>query len=319
MKSLYYDGNNAECRELPMPGPVPGESVIELLAGGICRTDLEICRGYMGFAGVLGHEFVGRALDGPHEGMRVVGEINAACGSCGLCRMGLRGHCAHRTVLGIAGRNGAFAEYFMLPHENLIPVPGSLTDEEAVFTEPLAAALEIREQLELPPSWDIAVIGDGRLAYLAAQVLRISGNSVFIFGKHESKLEQFRKIGIETVSEDDARYAAKFPVVVECSGHPAGMERAMRLLRPRGTLVLKSTYHGKPGIDLARIVVSEWKVLGSRCGPFQPALRLLAGKGIEVMSMISGKYHLSEGCRALQAAARPESRKVLLYPDPRHD
>jgi threonine dehydrogenase-like Zn-dependent dehydrogenase len=294
------------------------EALVRVLLSGICNTDLEIARGYAGFKGTIGHEFVGVVEDSTNRkliGRRVVGEINAGCGKCELCGAGDSRHCASRTVLGIVGRDGAHAEFLQLPVENLFPVPENIPDEHAVFTEPLAAACGILERVSLTKSDRVAVIGDGKLGLLCAQVLALTGASLLLIGKHFSKLRIAEQRGIETATPKQAAKRSKqFDVVVEASGAAAGFALALELLRPKGHLVLKSTFHGRTEIDAARIVVDEISIVGSRCGRFTPALDLLKKDAVDVGSLISEEYALSKGVRAMQRAGVKGVLKVLLRP-----
>jgi len=296
----------------------PDEALVRVLLSGICNTDLEIARGYAGFNGTIGHEFVGVVEDSSDRklvGQRVVGEINAGCSNCDLCRAGDSRHCASRTVLGIVGRDGAHAEFLQLPAANLLPVPDSIADEHAVFTEPLAAACGILERVKISSSNRVAVIGDGKLGLLCVQVIALTGASPVLIGKHSSKLRIAERRGIETARP---KYAAKqqreFDVVVEASGSANGFALALDLLRPRGQLVLKSTFHGNTELDAARIVVNEISIVGSRCGRFSPALDLLKKDAIDVDSLISEEYPLSNGVHAMRRAATRGVLKVLLRP-----
>src|SRR5579883_1899360 len=290
-------------RDYPQPKPAHGEALIRVLLAGICNTDLEIVRGYMGFQGVLGHEFVGVVehidrLPGASTplsliGKRVVGEINAACrlNDCWYCRQGMHTQCPRRTTLGIVGRDGAFAEYLTLPVENLHVVPDEVSNEEAVFVEPLAANLEIKEQIHLRPTESIVILGDGKMGQLTAQVLTLSGCEVMMVGKHREKLALAEKRGVRTyLLEDQQTFTLenrrRVDMVVECTGSPHGLEIALRLVRARGTLVLKSTVADKSVMHLAPIVIDEVKMQGSRCGPFAPALRVLSQKLIDVRQFI---------------------------------
>ena len=324
MHALVYDGEALRLREdYPRPGPPPGEALVRVRLAGICNTDLEIVRGYMGFRGVLGHEFVGTVEEcaaGSEArseaeclmiGQRVVGEINAYCGECSTCRAGRPTHCPNRTTLGIWGRDGAFAEYLTLPVRNLHRVPDTISDEEAVFTEPLAAALEILEQVHLRPTDRVVVLGDGKLGLLVAQALALTGCDLLAVGRHREKLAILARRGIPTALEAEAEGLAA-DVVVECTGRPEGFAAARRILRPRGTLVLKSTYHGYVEADLTGLVVDEITLVGSRCGPFPPALRLLQRGLVDVRSLISAVYPLAQGVEAFARAAEPGVLKVLL-------
>jgi threonine dehydrogenase-like Zn-dependent dehydrogenase len=300
----------------PAPSGGAGEAVIDVLLAGICATDLEIVRGYMNFRGILGHEFVGRVRKGPGEliGKRVVGEINCVCGKCDLCQSGLSRHCRKRTVLGIAGRDGAFAEQLALPVMNLHLVPDALSDEEAVFVEPLAAAIQVVQQCKIEPRMQVTVIGPGRLGLLVAQVVARTGCKLDVVGRSAAGLEFCEKKGIQPVPLSSVVPRADRDVVVECSGSPEGLRLAMTLVRPRGTIVLKSTYAGGSTVDLAPIVVNEVTVLGSRCGPFPEALKALARRDVEVASMVSRKFELSRAAEAFEAARDPRNIKVLLKP-----
>lgn len=337
MKALRYKDRQLDVADVAKPD-VNGEAVVRVTLSGICNTDLEIARGYAGFQGTLGHEFVGiiesvgtdgalarplgRAQSteplltrGLMPGDRVVGEINAGCGYCDLCRSGDSRHCPKRTVLGIVGRDGAHAEFLKLPIVNLLPVPEKVPDEHVVFTEPLAAACGILERTSITSDAKVAVIGDGKLGLLCAQVLATTGAPVTLIGKHKSKLHIAEQRGIETAVVTQAQKRAReFDVVVEASGSPAGFDLALDLLHPRGVLVLKSTFHGATDINTARIVVDEISVVGSRCGRFAPALELLKHKRIDVQSLISEEFALTEGVSAMARAAEPGVMKVLLRP-----
>jgi threonine dehydrogenase-like Zn-dependent dehydrogenase len=296
----------------------PDEALVRVLLSGICNTDLEIARGYAGFTGTIGHEFVGlveQSIDRKLVGRRVVGEINAGCGKCDRCRGGDTRHCASRTVLGILGRDGAHAEFLQLPTVNLFPVPDQLSDEHAVFSEPLAAACGILERVKISDSDRVAVIGDGKLGLLCAQVVALTGASVLLVGKHSSKLRIAERRGVETARPKEAtKRARQFDVAVEASGSASGFGLALELLRPHGQLVLKSTFHGKTELDTTRIVVDEVSIAGSRCGRFSPALDLLKKGAIDVDSLISEEYPLSNGVHAMRRAATRGVLKVLLRP-----
>jgi threonine dehydrogenase-like Zn-dependent dehydrogenase len=294
------------------------EALVRVLLSGICNTDLEIARGYAGFNGTIGHEFVGVVEDSADSalvGHRVVGEINAGCGKCALCRAGDSRHCASRTVLGIHGRDGAHAEFLQLPATNLVPVPENIADEHAVFTEPLAAACGVLERATITASDRVAVIGDGKLGLLCAQVLALTGASLLLIGKHSAKLRIAERRGIETTSPNlAAKQKRQFDVVVEASGAPNGFGLALDLLRPKGQLILKSTFHGQTELDAARIVVDEISIVGSRCGRFAPALELLKRAAVDVDSLISEEYPLSNGVHAMTRARTRGVLKVLLRP-----
>ena len=331
--ALRVEKKQLKLREIEKPHSVD-ETLVRVLLSGICNTDLEIARGYAGFNGTIGHEFVGvveRSADKNLIGRRVVGEINAGCGRCDLCRAGDPRHCASRTVLGIAGRDGAHAEFLQLPVVNLIPVPRNIPDEHAVFTEPLAAACGILERASIAKNDRVAVIGDGKLGLLCAQVVALSGAQTLLVGKHAEKLRIAERRGIETCSPQEAakRLGAEtatvsrgfdgqrsrgFDVVVEASGAAGGFKLALDLLRPKGKLVLKSTFHGSTEIDAARIVVNEISIIGSRCGRFEPALDLLKKNAIDVDSLISEEHPLSNAVRAMTRAKTRGILKVLLRP-----
>ena len=295
-----------------------GEAVVRVTLSGICNTDVEIVRGYAGFEGTIGHEFVGvveSAPDAALVGRRVVGEINAGCGRCELCQKGDPRHCPNRTVLGIHGRDGAHAEFLRLPAVNLLMVPDDVPDERAVFCEPLAAACGITERANVSAETRVAVIGDGKLGLLCAQALALTKAPVLLVGKHPEKLAIAAARGIETATLDQVETRKRtFDVAVEASGSESGFALALDLLRPRGVLVLKSTFHGKTSVDSARVVVDEISVVGSRCGRFAPALELLAAGAVDVESLISEEYGLADGVRAMQRATELGVIKVLLRP-----
>jgi threonine dehydrogenase-like Zn-dependent dehydrogenase len=319
MRALRVDKKKLAVREVEKPEPGQ-EALVRVLLSGICNTDLEIARGYAGFKGTIGHEFVGVVEEAPEDsllGQRVVGEINAGCEKCYLCLAGDPRHCANRTVLGIVGRDGAHADFLRLPVANLIPVPDRVVDEHAVFTEPLAAACGILERTAIDGSKRVAVIGDGKLGLLCAQVIALSGAAVLLIGKHVEKLRIAERRGIETATARTAvNLKREFDVVVEASGSPTGFARALGLLRPRGVLVLKSTFAaaGSAGIDRTRMVVDELTVLGSRCGRFQPALDLLKKGAVDIDSLISEEYPLTRGVHAMERAGRKGVMKVFLRP-----
>jgi threonine dehydrogenase-like Zn-dependent dehydrogenase len=316
MKALRVEDHSLTVRDVEKP-PRDGEALVRVTLSGICNTDMEISRGYAGFQGTLGHEFVGvvESAAGIPTGQRVVGEINAGCGACDLCLSGDSRHCADRTVLGIVGRDGAHAEFLKLPERNLLPVPAEVSDELAVFTEPLAAACGILERAPITSGMKVAVIGDGKLGLLCAQVVALSGAQVLSVGRHQEKLAIASRRGVETaLVAEVAKRKREFDVVVEASGSAAGFALALDLLHPRGTLVLKSTFHGPAEIDAARIVVDEISVIGSRCGRFAPALDLLERNAVDVQSLISEEYPLADGVRAMKRAAEPGIMKVLLRP-----
>ena len=298
--------------DLERPAPAPGECRVRVTRAGVCATDLALARGYMGFAGVPGHEFVGVALDGPLAGRRVVGEINAGCGRCKSCAAGLERHCPTRTVLGILGRPGAFAEELALPAGNLHPVPDAVPDDAAVFAEPLAAAFEIPAQVDLAAVGSALVLGDGRLGLLCAQVLALHGLPVHLYGRHPERAELLPSGCRHLGPPPAAAPAARYHLVVEATGDPAMLQRALLFVRPRGMLVLKTTSERPAPLDLAPLVVDEITVVGSRCGPFAPALEALAAGSVAVLPLIHARFPLEEGPRALARASQPGTLKVLL-------
>ena len=288
-------------------------ALVKVHLAGVCSTDLQILKGYMGFTGVPGHEFVGLVVEGPREwiGKRAVGEINFGCGSCDNCRSDLSRHCPHRRVMGIVNADGAFAEYVAVPVANLHPVPDSIGDEEAVFTEPLAAACEILTQVQIDHGHDVLVLGDGKLGNLCAQVVNLTGARVTALGKHADKLALIKKTGVRTVQLNDWQ-PRLFDIVVEATGSASGLELALSAVRPRGTLILKSTIAGNHEVSLAAIVINEINVIGSRCGPFADALGALAAKRVAVTPMIDAIYPLKDGVEAVERAAQSGARKILL-------
>jgi len=322
MRGLWIESGAVSFRA-DLTGPAtPGspaasgdETRVRVLRAGVCATDLALARGYMNFRGVPGHEFVGLALDGPHANRRVVGEINAACGqpsTCSACASGDERHCPRRTVLGILGRPGAFADELSLPTGNLHRVPAGVADEHAVFAEPLAAAFEIAEQLDLAAFDEALVLGDGRLGCLCAQVIASAGIRVELLGRHPERGEWLPQDVYHRTSPSDRR----FPLVVEATGQPEVFQEALARVRPRGTLILKTTSEVPAQIDLAPLVIDEITVLGSRCGPFAPALAALAAGDVVVAPMIEQVYPLEEGPRAFAHAARPGTLKIQLEVTP---
>jgi threonine dehydrogenase-like Zn-dependent dehydrogenase len=296
------------------PDPVPStdEVVVRVSCAGVCETDLQLIRGYMGFRGILGHEFVGVAQSGPYAGRRVVGEINCACWRCETCRRGLPSHCPNRTVIGILNHDGAFADYIAVPQKNLHLVPDSLPDEIAVFTEPVAAAFQIPAQLTIARDDRVIVLGDGRLGNLCAQVLATLSDHVLVVGKHESKLALLDSMGIETVRLSDTMPERTAEVVVDCTGSETGLPTALRLVRPRGTIVLKTTVAGTQTLAWAPFVIDEITLVGSRCGPFDQALAALEQGRVDVRPLISERLPLSDGLRALERAQTKGVLKVLI-------
>jgi threonine dehydrogenase-like Zn-dependent dehydrogenase len=316
MHALYWSG-----RELTfdlsyrMPRADERTAVVKVRLAGLCSTDLQIFKGYMSFRGIPGHEFVGAVNEGPADlvGKRVVGEINFGCGECDLCARDLSRHCPKRSVMGILNADGAFAEYVAVPIANLHTVSDSVTDEEAVFTEPLAAAFEILAQVQFNPGDEVLVVGDGKLGNLCAQALRLTGAKITALGKHPEKLALIKKAGVRTVLLEDWE-ARSFDVVVEATGSATGLELALSAVRPRGALVLKSTIAGAHQLSLAPIVVHEITIIGSRCGLFMPALEALREKTVSVTPLIEKLYTLRDGLNAVAHAGRPGARKILLRP-----
>ena len=318
MKALWLSGGRLRLREdLTLPATAPGEARVRLLTAGICGTDLALVDALYPFEGVPGHEFVGVVEEGPGSltGRRVVGEINATCGRCPECLAGRAKHCRARTALGIRGRNGAFAEYLQLPADNLHPVPDSVTTDAAVFTEPLAAALDIVERFPPNPGDAVLVVGTGRLGQLVCRVLGASGARVIAVGRNPDKLARLEGIVAGTLPGEDVE-PRSFAVAVECTGDPSGLPIALRALRPQGTLVLKSTYPQPLKLDIATLVVDELRLVGSRCGPFDAALRLLQEQRVEVESLIDARYPLTAGVEAFAHSRRPGVLKVLLKMEP---
>ncbi len=317
MKALRFINNTLELAEIAKPEN-ESEALIRVTRSGICNTDLEIVRGYAGFSGTIGHEFVGvvEAASGAPEwiGKRVVGEINAGCGVCEKCLAGDSRHCPNRTVLGIHGRDGAHAEFLRLPTENLLEVPANVRDEQAVFAEPLAAAFGITEQVEIAENTRVAVIGDGKLGILCAFALSLKSKNLVLIGKHREKLLLAAKRNIEGILLNDAvpRLNRSFDVVVEASGSESGFGSALDLLKPRGKMVLKSTFQGKTNLEMWRVVVDEITIVGSRCGRFAPALELLEKGQVAVEDLISEEFPLSKGVEAMCRAAEKGVMKVLL-------
>ncbi|CDM94222.1 MAG: alcohol dehydrogenase catalytic domain-containing protein [Limnospira sp. PMC 1291.21] len=314
MKAVWLEHQQLELRtDIPTPTPSPGEALVRVLRAGICNTDLELLRGYYPYQGIPGHEFVGVVEQGPPNllGRRVVGEINAACGKCRFCLTQQPTHCENRTVLGIVNRNGAFADYLTLPVQNLHLVPHSVSTDAATFTEPIAAALEIQQQLSIHPEWRVLVVGDGKLGQLIAQTLALTGCDLLAVGRHRDKLQLLENRGIKT-GFADAVVDRSFDLAVECTGNPEGFTIARRSLRSRGILVLKSTYTGNLTIDVSSLVVDEITLLGSRCGPFVPALQLLAEFRVDVEPLIQAKYSLDDAIAAFNHAQKRGTLKVLV-------
>jgi len=293
----------------------PNEALIKTKMGGICNTDHEITKGYMGYKGVIGHEFVGvveECSDKSLIGKRVVGDINCGCGVCEWCKKGLHRHCPNRQTLGIWQKDGCFSDYFTLPIENLLVVPDNVSDEEAVFTEPLAAALEILEQIHIQPIEKVLVLGDGKLGILIALALNASGLDVTLVGKHQEKLDIAKNQGVKTQLLNKLEVKKEWDYVVEATGSISGFETSVSLVKPRGTLVLKSTIVGGKEFNFSALVVDELTIVCSRCGRFKPALRMLEQKRIDVKPLISKVYDVNDAIKAFEANASKETIKVLL-------
>ena len=325
MRALVFDGKEARLdRSRAEPVAAAGEAVIRPTRAGICATDLEICKGYMGFRGVLGHEFVGVVetvnTDGAGDekkarawvGKRVVGGINCVCGQCDMCMGGLSNHCRDRTVLGIVGRDGCFADRFTLPIKNLVEVPRTLDDDHAVFAEPLAAACNVLQQVHIVERPYVTVLGDGRLGLLCAQVLAKQNTKVRVIGRHPHKLTLCEKWGIKHRLESEVTPRGDQDIVVDCTGSASGLEAAMRMVRPRGRIVLKTTVAEQRGVDLSPLVIHEVQLIGSRCGPMRDAVAMLAGGEVDVLSMVSRRHRLDDAVKAMRTAGRGEAIKVLL-------
>ncbi len=318
MLAVHLENGAVDLHDDPIPRRPEGFALMRLLCGGICRTDLELQRGYYGFTGTPGHEFVGEVVEADDRdwvGRRVVGEINLACGRCAWCLRCLGRHCPNRTVLGILNYPGAFREFLTLPERNLHEVPDELPTDEAVFVEPLAAAFEILDQLELPCNAHVAVLGDGKLGLLIALVLNVYGYRVHLYGKHEGKLWIARREGVATEVVHGPLPEKAYRWVVDATGSQEGLREAIRMTEPRGTVVLKSTLHGLVGVDTAPVIVNEINLLGSRCGRFEPAIDLLSRHLIPVEEMISDRMPLAEAPRAFARAAEKGVIKVLLAND----
>lgn len=314
MRAMVVHEGQAGIRDVPDPTPAEGEALIRVRLAGICATDLEIIKGYAGFEGVIGHEFVGVVVKGSPAlvNKRVVGEINCVCGRCDLCQSGLSSHCRRRTVVGIQGRPGVFAEYVALPEANCHLVSEAVSDEEAVFAEPLAAAYQIIRQVKIEARSQVAVLGTGRLGLLVAQVLARASCRLIAVGRNPKTLSLLDRKGIRTTTVDAVARKQDQDIVVDCTGSPDGLQLAMGLVRPRGMIVMKTTCQADASLDFSPLVINEITLLGSRCGPFPEALAALARKQIDVTSLITRQMPLEDGLAALKLAARPDAIKVLL-------
>jgi alcohol dehydrogenase len=315
MRALVFNKTLAFQPRHPDPAATDGDALIRVRQAGICSTDLEIVKGYMGFAGILGHEFVGevvQSFDKDLVGQRVCGEINVVCGRCDLCLSGLSSHCRNRTVLGILNHDGAFADFVRLPAMNLHVLPRNVDDDAGVFVEPLAAAFQVLKQIQVDSRKWVTVLGDGRLGLLVAQVLQDAGCPVRVIGKHASKLALCEKWSIRARSVADIVPRHDQDIVVECTGSAAGLELALQMVRPRGTIVLKSTVAAGKALNLAPVVIDEVNIVGSRCGPFREAIAALAEKRIDVASLIHRRMKLEQSLEAMDLASRPGVLKVIL-------
>ena len=321
MNALWLENNGISLREVPVPQK-PDEALLRIRKAGICSTDLELVKGYYPYTGVLGHEFVGEVISSPlpegegqgvRVGDRVVGEINAVCNQCEQCLNGRPTHCENRTVLGIVNRDGVFAEFTTLPIANLHRVPASVPDEMAVFTEPLAAALEIQEQIQVKPTDRVLLVGAGRLGQLIAQTLALTGCNLGVVARHQHQRDLLEARGIRIITEEEIQ-PWRWDIVVEATGSPGGFELARKAIRPRGTLVMKSTYKGGMNVNFSSIVVDEVKIVGSRCGPFEPALRLMESRQVDPTVLIDSEFPLGEALKAFERAAESGALKVLMRP-----
>ncbi|MBI3467274.1 MAG: alcohol dehydrogenase catalytic domain-containing protein [Planctomycetes bacterium] len=313
--AVALDGKLVMSREHAKPVPQEGEVLVRVTRAGICDTDLQILQGYMGFRGVLGHEFVGVAQSGKFAGRRITSEINCSCARCEMCQGGLSNHCPNRTVLGILGHDGAFADYLAVPERNLHVVPNEIGVDEAVFIEPLAAAFQIPRQVQVDKRSKVLVLGDGKLGILVAQVLKAQGCQVLVAGKYPEKLRIVERLGAATELIGQLRRVRAYNVVVDCTGSPTGLPAALEFVRPRGTIVLKTTVATGTELHLAPIVIDEITLVGSRCGPFATAIEALRTKRIEVASLVQDIYRLTDAAQAIEAAAQPGATKILLAVD----
>jgi threonine dehydrogenase-like Zn-dependent dehydrogenase len=313
MRAIVLEGDRLSNQtDRAQPVPARDEVLVRVLRAGVCETDLQLMQGYMGFSGVLGHEFVGVAESGRFTGRRVVGEINCSCWSCATCKAGAPSHCPNRTVLGILNHDGAFADYIAVPQKNLHVVPDGMPTDVAVFTEPVAAAFQIPTQMTIERYDRIVVLGDGRLGNLCAQVLNHLSKDVVVVGKHEEKLALLKKLGIRTALLSEFPANRDVDIVVDCTGSPTGLPTALKLVSPRGTIVLKTTVAGEQTLALAPVVIDEVTILGSRCGPFDRALTALDNGEVDVLPMISARYDLNRGVEAIEHARTKPSLKVLI-------
>ena len=313
MRAIVLETDDVQV-DMVRPAPIPAaeEVMVRVTRAGVCETDLQLIKGYMGFRGVLGHEFVGVAESGPLAGQRVVGEINCACWQCNTCRIGFPTHCPNRTVIGILNHDGAFADMIAVPQRNLHRVPDAIPDDIAVFTEPVAAAFQIPAQIEIAGTERIVVLGDGRLGNLCAQVLASMADDVLVIGKHREKLALLEAMGLKTALLSDDLPQRSFDIVVDCTGSESGLPTALKLVRPRGTIVLKTTVAGTQTLAWAPFVIDEVTLVGSRCGPFDRALNALEHGLVDVEPLITDRFNLSNGMMALRRAQEKGVLKVLL-------
>jgi len=313
MKALYFDGS-LKVLNVPRPRPQKEEVLIKVLYSAVCNTDLEILRGYMGFRGILGHEFVGEVISksSPLSGKRVVGEINCSCGECYLCKTGRKSHCPNRSVLGIFERPGVFAGFTTLPIENLHVIPDQLSLEKAVFTEPLAAAIEIFEQVQIKPSQNVFIFGAGKLGLLISQDFRLNGCEYTTFDSNRLKVKKAHSMGIHARVLSSLKDLEMAEVCVDCTGAPDGIKSAMSHLYPRGRLVLKTTVADPEKINLNQIVINEFEIIGSRCGSFDPALSLLEQNLVDPEPIISKVFEFKDILQAIEFARQPSALKVLI-------
>ena len=315
MKAVWLENNQISLQDVSAPRK-PDEALIKIRKAGICSTDLELVKGYYPYTGILGHEFVGEVFEAQDDswiGQRVVGDINVVCNQCEQCLNGRPTHCEHRTVLGIVNRDGTFAEFTTLPVANLHRVPDSVPDEMAVFTEPLAAALEIQDQINIKPTDRVLLVGAGRLGQLIAQTLALTGCDLRVVARHAHQQNLLKARNIKVISEEDAiAQPWRWDIVVEATGSPSGFALARKAIRPRGTLVMKSTYKGEMSVNFSSIVVDEINIMGSRCGPFEPALRLMESRQVDPTVLIAHEFKLEEAVKAFERAAEAGMLKVLV-------
>ena len=324
MNAIWLEDNKISLRDVPQPLK-QNEALVKIRKAGICSTDLELVKGYYPYTGILGHEFVGEVISltpgpspagrgvGVRVGDRVVGEINVVCNECEQCLNGRPTHCENRTVLGIINRDGTFAEFTNLPIANLHRIPASVPNEMAVFTEPLAAALEIQQQVQINPTDRVLLVGAGRLGQLIAQTLALTGCDLRVVARHKLQQDLLKARGIRIISAEEIK-PWRWDVVVEATGSPSGFSLARQAIRPRGTLVLKSTYKGEMNVNFSSVVVDEINIIGSRCGPFEPALRLMESKQVDPTVLIASEFKLKDALKAFEHAAEPGVLKVLIEP-----